>query len=149
MKWCGTCKTMKTKSEFAKAIGQVDGLQGFCRSCGRVKQAKWRSENRVQANRAAANAHRRRRLGIEPHQYDEMLAEQGGVCAICNGLCDIRTVTGVQKNLAVDHDHETGDIRGLLCTRCNTAIGLFDDDTERLAKAREYLFKYPTKFAYG
>lgn len=61
-----------------------------------------------------------------------MLERQGGVCAICKEK---------PKNgrLAIDHLHGTDKVRGLLCSPCNTALGLFKDDPERLAAAIEYL----------
>ena len=142
MKWCGTCKTVKPLIEFAKGKSQVDGLQGFCRPCGRNNQAKWRTGNREKANRIAANSHRMKRLGVTSEKYDELLASQGGVCAICKELCITKTTTGIQKSLAVDHNHETGQVRGLLCARCNTAIGLLGDDPIRLQYAANYLLAY-------
>ena len=146
-KWCGTCEEVKPVEDFAKGRSQVDGLQGFCRPCGTIKQAKWRTDNRSQANRSAADSHRRRRLGMEPHEYDQLLDEQEGVCAICKGKCITKTTTGTQKSLAADHDHGTGVIRGLLCARCNTAIGLLGDDPAIVAAALAYLSSHkPTEW---
>ena len=74
-------------------------------------------------------------LGVCNTQYAAMLEEQDGRCAICrNDLDHARN-----KKFAVDHDHRTGAIRGLLCTNCNTAIGLMDDDTDRIEAAIDYL----------
>jgi hypothetical protein len=72
-----------------------------------------------------------------------MLREQGGVCAICGQTerhCD--GLSGKLKDLAIDHDHVTGAIRALLCSACNTAIGLFNDDIALLAKAQAYVLQY-------
>lgn len=63
--------------------------------------------------------------GLKPGEYQEMLDKQGGVCAICGR----RPVT---IRLAVDHDHETGRVRGLLCRRCNRALGLWEGDNNRM-----------------
>jgi hypothetical protein len=71
--------------------------------------------------------------GLRLGQYDEMLTAQGGVCAICGG------VNKSGKKLAVDHDHESGRVRGLLCTNCNTAIGKLGHNKERLLSAIRYL----------
>jgi len=73
------------------------------------------------------------RYGISSEQYDEMLGRQGGKCAICREECR----TG--KALAVDHDHDTGAVRGLLCRACNGAIGALDHDPEVLRAAIRYL----------
>jgi hypothetical protein len=68
---------------------------------------------------------------LTKQQYEEILQEQGGVCAICGGTC--------KRRLAVDHDHDTGKVRGLLCSRCNRALGYFQDSTEILQNALKYI----------
>lgn len=146
-KWCGTCEKVKPVADFANSAAQADGLQGHCRPCGTIKQAKWRTNNRAKANRASANSHRKSRIGIEPHEYDQLLEDQGGVCAICKEKCTTKTQKGVQKSLAADHDHVTGATRGLLCSKCNTAIGLLGDDPAVIAAALAYLSSHkPTEW---
>lgn len=76
--------------------------------------------------------HRYRVFGLTPEDYQEMLAQQNNVCAIC-GRRDRN------KSLAVDHNHTTGKVRGLLCGRCNTGLGQFQDDIRLLASAIVYL----------
>lgn len=73
------------------------------------------------------------RYGLSLEQYDEMLQAQGAHCALC-GCADQRGL-----KLAVDHCHTTGVVRGLLCTHCNTAIGLLKDDPDLIEKAAEYV----------
>ena len=80
----------------------------------------------------------RRRYGIDIARYNEMLAEQNGCCAIC-GNAEGNEIRGKVVALAVDHDHATGAVRALLCSACNTAIGLFNDDDGLLAKAQTYV----------
>lgn len=70
-------------------------------------------------------------------QYEELLLRQDGKCAICG--TDKPTKNGKTKRLAVDHCHTTGRIRGLLCNRCNLAIGLLKDDLALVEKVRQYL----------
>jgi hypothetical protein len=72
-------------------------------------------------------------------QYEEMLSKQGGVCAICRRLETAVAKNGNTIKLAVDHCHETGIIRELLCSSCNKMLGHFDDDPERMERAAEYL----------
>lgn len=67
-----------------------------------------------------------------------MLVSQNGGCAIC-GSPETRIVKGTLNSLVVDHNHETGVIRGLLCALCNTALGKFHDDPDLLRRAAEYL----------
>ena len=71
---------------------------------------------------------------MTPEQYDEILMSQKGCCACCG-----THHTEIKKGLAVDHCHETGSIRGLLCLNCNTGIGKLGDDVDGLLKALAYL----------
>ncbi len=74
----------------------------------------------------------RRVFGITLEDYERILEEQGGLCVICKGKDN-------SKRLAVDHCHTTGKVRGLLCSRCNQGLGLFDDDEKKLRLAIKYL----------
>lgn len=74
------------------------------------------------------------RQGLTEAEYYFILSEQGGVCGICRGH--------EQRRLAVDHDHETGAIRGLLCTRCNMGLGYFLDAANVLENAISYLERH-------
>lgn len=101
----------------------------FCSvACKRRKHAE---EGRFSA------AHRRwemrSKFGLTPERYAEMRAEQGYGCAICG------RPEGGPTALAIDHDHETGQVRGLLCTQCNIGLGQFADDVDRLRAAAAYL----------
>jgi hypothetical protein len=82
-----------------------------------------------------------KRHGLTQVQYDAKFAEQHGLCAIClqpHG----RSLLGRSKQLAVDHDHATGALRGLLCDDCNLGLGLFLDDPQRLMNAAVYILRY-------
>lgn len=74
---------------------------------------------------------------ITPDDYKQLFDAQNGVCAICKNTA---TGRGAKNNrLAVDHDHANGQIRGLLCSKCNTGLGLFDDSVELLKIGINYL----------
>ena len=79
-----------------------------------------------------------KRYGISTLEYIEIFIKQNGVCAIC-GNPETKTLLGIITNLSVDHDHITGDVRGLLCYRCNTGIGKLRDNSDLLRKAADYL----------
>lgn len=82
----------------------------------------------------------KKRFGISLEEYQLMLEVQQNVCAICGKVessVDHRTKRA--RYLAVDHCHTTGKIRGLLCSRCNTAIGLLEDDPQILQNAIDYI----------
>jgi hypothetical protein len=70
--------------------------------------------------------------GLSPDEFQDMLDAQGGGCAICTASPRVRRIV-------VDHDHRTGQIRGILCLQCNTALGLLGDFPERIMKAADYL----------
>jgi hypothetical protein len=81
--------------------------------------------------------------GVDASRYQEMLREQNGVCAICGTAEKHKAgLSGKAKDLAVDHDHNTGAVRALLCSACNTALGLFRDDPALLDAAKTYLHKH-------
>lgn len=95
--------------------------------------ARWKLENAERVFQQARDKEYKKKYGITLEQYNELLESQNNGCAICAKPC----ATGM--NLAVDHDHTTGKVRALLCKNCNTAIGLLGEDTDRMAKAIEYL----------
>lgn len=84
-----------------------------------------------------------RRFGISLDEYIKMAIAQHNKCAIC-GDEEKEVRNGTPKNLAVDHDHATGKVRGLLCTACNQGIGKFKDDPQILKNAISYLERYST-----
>jgi len=75
------------------------------------------------------------KYGVTAEDYDEIIALQGGGCAICG-------VSASRKRLAVDHCHTTGKVRGVVCAKCNTGLGLFGDSPKRMLEAAKYLLKY-------
>lgn len=92
-------------------------------------------------------------FGIDLNDYIQMAVEQDNKCAIC-GQPETQERGGKVKALAVDHDHKTGAVRGLLCSSCNTALGKFQDNKTYLASAIAYLDKYSSgdmvgKIAHG
>jgi hypothetical protein len=95
-----------------------------------AKAKAWR-----QKNPDHSRADNLKKYGLAVEQYDAMSDAQGGICSICffdDGMPQTR-------RLAVDHDHQTGNVRGLLCTRCNLAIGYARDDPSLLRAMARYL----------
>lgn len=135
-KRCGLCATVKPLNSFRLRSDRSNGLrQSYCKDCENAYRREWRVKN-PEKERQYERKHRfRRDFGgaIDPAEYDRRLAQQGGTCAICDRQCP----SGY--SLAVDHDHQTGEIRGLLCGSCNRALGLLGEDVDRLAAAVEYL----------
>lgn len=81
----------------------------------------------------------RKTYGITADEYNAIKEFQGGVCAMC------RRAKGTTRRLSIDHDHRTGEVRGLLCSVCNNILGHFRDDQELLRDAASYL-RYPPAF---
>lgn len=75
----------------------------------------------------------KRKYGLTPDDYDLILTAQGNACAICRK-------PPKDRRLHIDHDHETGEIRSLLCSCCNTAIGQLQDDPDLAQAAADYLY---------
>ena len=82
-----------------------------------------------------------KKYGITLDEYYGMLEKQGSVCAICSKP-ETRITKGTLCRLSIDHDHETGKVRGLLCSACNTAIGQFNDDPSLVRKGLDYLLSH-------
>lgn len=103
---------------------------------------EWRDRNPDRVR----DADLRRKYGITLADYRDLLERQGGVCAICQKPPgESRPGQGrvqgrpVRPLLAVDHDHETGKVRGLLCIPCNRGIGFLEDDPQIISRAADYL----------
>ena len=159
---CSKCGVEKEVSAFHRCKRNKDGYSHQCKDCvnaysrnwlankpgyNTANNQKWRAKNRGHVRKKRVEEYQRdkkkvaalsrkwllrRQYNLTLKQYDEMLKAQGGVCAICgedNG----------ERNLVVDHNHETNKIRGLLCTKCNAALGLLGDDLPGLLAAASYL----------
>ena len=113
---------------------------GRCRQCLRENSAKYKAQNREKhlagARERARTYGRWRKFGLTKEQYLVLAAKHGGMCGICNE----EELGG--KQLAIDHDHVTGKVRGLLCQKCNTALGYMRDSPELLRTAAVYLEYY-------
>lgn len=107
-----------------------------------VQSREWKRRNPERARevyRASQKRYRERKIGLPIGEYDRLFETQNGLCAICRRPGTVDTRYGVVRTLDVDHDHETGKIRGLLCNTCNKGLGFFDDDVDRIKTAIEYL----------
>lgn len=103
----------------------------------RSYQKSYREKNRDDLS----HKERERKFGITRQEYAELFHKQGGVCAICKSP-ETAMRLGKVKALAVDHNHSTGAVRGLLCSDCNTGIGKLKEDRKILLEAIKYLDEY-------
>ena len=122
------------ESKRARAVGV-----GYrCRACLTAAVREWAAEHPEEFEERKRSSHLRKSFGITSEQYEKILAKQGGGCAICGATTDdIGHPT--QRHLHVDHDHETGLVRGILCFNCNRGLGSFHEDVFVLANALDYL----------
>lgn len=84
------------------------------------------------------NKRLQKQFGISLEEYNALLIKQNDGCAIC-GSKEISTFNGKVKAMSVDHNHKTGEVRGILCHKCNTALGLFAESPQLLERAISYL----------
>lgn len=96
---------------------------------------KWRKDNIERARRLEVDGQRKRKYGISRDKYEEMLEQSGGLCAICH-----ESFGDDYPN--IDHDHKTGQVRELLCRRCNHGLGNFRDNIDFLESSIAYLKKH-------
>ncbi len=103
------------------------------REARRKRSKKWAEENPERARLGVLNATLKKKYGITLEDYQALFTKQNGCCAICG------TTQSAWGKLAVDHNHDSGEVRGLLCFNCNTSIGKLNDDPALLRRAAEYL----------
>jgi len=149
-KACSVCKQVKPVSEYYKDLTKAMGVSSSCKECINTKQAVFRSKNRELLRERARqyrenNPERASRLGkkrsydyvlkkkysMTRQQYEQMMTSQDGKCLICRE----------KAKLVVDHDHATREVRGLLCRKCNTALGLLRDSPLLANQAMVYLLE--------
>lgn len=145
MKTCSKCKQQKDLEAFNVRKRSKDGRCSYCRDCmkdyrlsridsERERIRKSRAENPEKWKEYSRKHDRTKRLnkhGLTRESFSQLAKQQDGKCLICQEVpSDI---------LVMDHCHETGKFRGLLCRKCNAAIGQLYDDPELLRRAADYL----------
>ncbi len=148
---CKKCRSIKDINRYNKAGSKSYAYAKKYRNSNKDKKAvynrkykeankdkilneakRWRENNvnKISSSRRKCNYKRRYNTTIE--EYDRMFEEQDGVCYICGE-------PSLAKRLAVDHNHETGKVRGLLCARCNIWLGIFENNEELFKQFKIYL----------
>ena len=121
------CNTEKEFSFFSKDTRAKSGYQTRCKSCQAAVKKEMAGYYREK--------HLQKKYGISQADYEQMLEEQQGCCAICG----IEEKYCENQRLAVDHNHKTEKVRALLCKKCNQAIGLLQDNADFAYSAYQYL----------
>jgi NMD protein affecting ribosome stability and mRNA decay len=132
---CGKCYSRYLKRGDPKRIRAANITE--CKKCG--KKVRIRAKGLCRACYAASG--RLVKMGLPEDAYETMFEAQKGVCAICGNPEKVRNGRrrGGYKKMAMDHDHKTGKVRGLLCQMCNQGLGSFKDSPDLLTKAIKYL----------
>lgn len=147
---CGLCGEVKPAADFHRHPQGKGGLQSRCKSCAiassrahyrenreqhQASHAAWRAANPEKVSLYQQKAALKAKYGLTIEDYEAMLQSQGGVCAICGG----DEPGHGRRWFSVDHDHQTGRIRGLLCNPCNIGLARFQDNAGVLMRAAHYL----------
>lgn len=137
-KVCADCGERKPRHEYRFYYRNTDGLLSYCKPCQRSRGTRNHRQRKLH-----------RKYGISPFEYEQLVAIQRGVCAVCkNPEAVSHSPYGKTSELSVDHDHSTGEVRGLLCTACNHLLGKAYDDPRILQAAIDYLVNPPILALY-
>lgn len=133
VKKCPCCNETKSLDDYYVVSGK-NRPQSKCKECTKTDANIYRKENLEKKATVARKYHLNKKYGLTVEQYDEMLEKQNHRCAVCNKHED-----DVKTRLAVDHNHITGEIRGLLCTYCNHRIVGRHRDGALLRRIADYI----------
>lgn len=138
-KKCTKCLILQPVEEFNYRNTTKSGLVARCKKCLVEDRKRYSSFNpSITPNKHLR--HIENRYGLSAEDYLKLKEEQNSCCAICG-----RSEELFKRRLHVDHSHNTGKVRGLLCSSCNTALGKFEDSPDRLLVAYNYLSKVKCK----
>lgn len=137
-KVCRKCHKRKSAKYFYANDAYRDGLVSYCKLCNKKVQNQYNKTS--QGKKATRRTNLKKCFGISVEEYEALLKLQKGKCAICKQVENTKySKGGYIENLGVDHNHKTKQIRGLLCRKCNLAIGLFGENTKTMKNAIKYL----------
>jgi hypothetical protein len=145
----------RAKTLYKTDISFKEGRKAYARAYQKTAKAKKlrKARDRTDKYKEIARLYRarkrnslrdrwlRKKYGISLAIYESMLSAQGGACAICGVVEDIKTRWGTARNLKVDHCHVNGAVRGILCQGCNAGLGHFRDSPDIMQKAIAYLLR--------
>lgn len=136
-KICPRCKEAKEKKEFGKDHTTAKGISSWCKLCKKTWRCNHRKKNPELHKKKDFASDLKRHYGISVEEHKKIYNDQNGCCACCG-----MHAANFRRGLHMDHDHKTGQNRGLLCTRCNPGLGYFEDSIEKLEMAISYLKKF-------
>ena len=134
---CSKCQEHKQLACFHKDIRNKTGKRSNCKECDKKATKLWKENNKERIAKYNAEYKLAYNYGLSNEQYLDLIKNQNGCCAICS-----THQSELKRKLVVDHDHTTGKVRGLLCSFCNVAIGMFKESEENIMSAISYLRNY-------
>ncbi|MCK5607318.1 hypothetical protein KAR91_35875 [Candidatus Pacearchaeota archaeon] len=129
-KLCNICNEKKLLSDFGRHPKARDGHINRCKECQCKVDKKYRQTEKGKI--ATLRHNLKHEYGMTVEQYNQMFADQNGVCFLCGK-------PELDRRLSVDHNHETGKIRSLLCRRCNMCVGIFENDIDLVKQILKYI----------
>jgi len=128
-KACSRCKEIKPLSSFSKDKQHGSGHKSACKSCASKYFNSWRQKNLEQVRIKDRLISYKRKYNLSDEMAEQLVKDRTGVCKICGKI----------KPLVVDHCHSTGEVRGLICSACNSVLGYSKDNVNTLKQAIKYL----------
>lgn len=143
-KTCKNCLEEKNLKAFCTKKSSADGLSGKCRDCAISYARQYRKDSPEKTRATYKKRYKRiresalrRKYDISLEDYESMLKDQDGKCGICGTMTPSNRKA--VKHMYIDHCHTTGQVRGLLCSKCNSSIGLLNDDPALVRRAVTWL----------
>lgn len=137
MRKCYKCKKRKDDSLFYKRRSYSGGFRGECKVCSKLITKLYLEKNPGYAKKTDLKYRLTHKFKLTLKQYEELGEKNNWSCFICQ-----KKQLDSKIRLAIDHDHITNKVRGLLCSKCNHGLGMFNDDKSLLRKAIQYLARY-------
>jgi Recombination endonuclease VII len=133
---CRDCNCPLTIDNTFPAKGNKTGRDYICKDCKHKKHMAYLEKNKEQVKKYLRYRNIARKYGLTEQEFTTLLDSQNGTCAIC------KATDGGKYGFAVDHNHDTGAVRGILCISCNTGLGRFGDSLPLLETAATYLRRH-------
>jgi hypothetical protein len=140
-KTCCVCSARKPFTEFFNFKNKSDGKSYRCKDCDTEARKKWSDTNPEKAHLSNRGRNLKHKYGVNLEWYEDQFKKQNYSCAICESKTNKTSGDREFWNFSVDHCHDSGKVRGILCNNCNRALGLLQDSAELLQRAKNYLEK--------
>lgn len=139
MKICTVCKQNLPYEKYYNSKQTKDGKGYRCKDCEREVVKDYKKRYHEKTKEWQRHRNRKSKYGLTEEQYNQLRIEQSDECKICKTVMDFSVKPDMKTRAVVDHCHNSNKVRGLLCARCNQALGLMRDDPDILRNAIQYI----------